>query len=237
MRVGYSDVVMKTSPLSVCFFALLCLPLAFAAKIPRGTYAPAQLEDARAKAKAEGKLIVYIETDTESSCPKCQWATDEAFEELRRDYVMVIEDDARGDKTDEVMYAAIVEQRKGGNFTPCITVVEPAKLSFVAGTDYTAMAKARRWDREFEKTVAAAKAVLPVADAGSGDKSESGEKKAAEMARDFKSWTNTDGQTIKAELIRVDVDQVFFRLEDGKVVPYPLSKLTEASRRLAMAGQ
>ncbi|MGE9268743.1 MAG: hypothetical protein ACQKBY_11670 [Verrucomicrobiales bacterium] len=203
------------------------------AKVPRGAFSPAQLEEARAQAKAEGKLLVYIETDTESSCPKCQWATDEAFDELKRDYVMVVEDGARGDETNQEMLWAINEQRKGGNFTPCITVVEPTKLKFVAGTDYKAMAKEKRWNRKFEESVEAGKAKLgPVAEEKEAPKKE--EAKSAEMSGDLKSWTNTQGQTIRAALVRVDVDQVYLRMEDGKLVAYPLAKLTPESRQQAM---
>lgn len=41
-----------------------------------------------------------------------------------------------------------------------------------------------------------------------------------------RSWTNTDGRTIEAAVLRVEGDQVIFRMKDRKEVPYGIDKLS-----------
>ncbi len=43
-------------------------------------------------------------------------------------------------------------------------------------------------------------------------------------------WTNTDGKTILATLLRVEGDVALLRLKNGTVYKYPITKLSEASR-------
>ncbi len=42
-------------------------------------------------------------------------------------------------------------------------------------------------------------------------------------------WTNTDGKTIEADFVSADGQNVRFRIK-GKVINYPLEKLSEADR-------
>jgi hypothetical protein len=52
-----------------------------------------------------------------------------------------------------------------------------------------------------------------------------GEEKAVE-----EEWTNLEGATITATLIRVEDDEALFRMKDGRVTRYPVAKLSEESR-------
>lgn len=48
------------------------------------------------------------------------------------------------------------------------------------------------------------------------------------------SWTNLDGKTIKAGFVRLDGENVVLKMPlNAAEVPYPLSKLSEASQKLA----
>ncbi|MEM9479101.1 MAG: c-type cytochrome domain-containing protein [Verrucomicrobiota bacterium] len=44
-------------------------------------------------------------------------------------------------------------------------------------------------------------------------------------------WTNTDGKTIRAALIKVANDKAHLRLSNGKIYEYPIEKLSEESRK------
>lgn len=74
---------MKFLPL---FFVMISSS-AFADGIPKGAFKSSEFEKAREVAKIQGKALIYIETDSKSTCPKTQWATGEAYSELKRDYV------------------------------------------------------------------------------------------------------------------------------------------------------
>ena len=48
-----------------------------------------------------------------------------------------------------------------------------------------------------------------------------------------RDWTNREGKTIRATLLRVMGDDAVLRLPDGREVTYPLANLSEESRRIA----
>jgi hypothetical protein len=50
------------------------------------------------------------------------------------------------------------------------------------------------------------------------------------LRAEFRNWTNADGKSIDAELIKVDGDKVTFRLRDGSTSVYPHAKLSESDR-------
>ena len=43
-------------------------------------------------------------------------------------------------------------------------------------------------------------------------------------------WVNNDGKTIRATVLRIEDDHVFFRLKNGQVYRYPITNLAEESR-------
>jgi hypothetical protein len=48
----------------------------------------------------------------------------------------------------------------------------------------------------------------------------------------LRTWTNTDGVSLRATVVKVQKDSVTFRHADGRVFDYPLNKLTEENRKL-----
>ena len=50
------------------------------------------------------------------------------------------------------------------------------------------------------------------------------------LRAEFRNWTNSEGKTVDAELIKVDGDNVTLRLRNGKTTPYSQAKLSEADR-------
>jgi uncharacterized protein YrrD len=47
------------------------------------------------------------------------------------------------------------------------------------------------------------------------------------LLAESQDWTNKDGQTITAAVQKVEAGQVYFIMEKGKVVAYPVSKLSD----------
>ncbi len=208
----------------------LCLLLAFPVissgeDIPRGAFKSSQFDAAREAAKAQGKALIYIETDSKSSCPKTQWGTAEAYSELKRNYVLVVEDDADPEKVDvSALSSAIIKTSKIGNFSPRVTVVEPDKLEFITGTDYSNMSGDKRWAKKLDEAVTVALAAkkesaMPAAPA----------EPAAEKT-EFTDWSNTEGKVIRAALVEKKAIVVVLKLENGKTIEYPIEKLSQASK-------
>ncbi|MEI7908440.1 MAG: thioredoxin family protein [Verrucomicrobiota bacterium] len=50
------------------------------------------------------------------------------------------------------------------------------------------------------------------------------------LRAEFRSWTNSDGKNVDAELVKVTGETVTFRLRSGGSTNYALSKLSEADR-------
>ncbi|MCX6872470.1 MAG: thioredoxin family protein [Verrucomicrobia bacterium] len=50
------------------------------------------------------------------------------------------------------------------------------------------------------------------------------------LRAEFRNWTNADGKNVDAELIKVDDDNVTFRLRNGNTTVYPQAKLSAADR-------
>ncbi len=46
-----------------------------------------------------------------------------------------------------------------------------------------------------------------------------------------RTWTDTQGRKIEATLLRIDGKTVILKLKDGREVPYPLTKLSDADRK------
>ncbi len=189
--------------------------------MPRGAFKSSQFAEAREAAKAQGKALIYIETDSKTTCPKTEWGTSEAYSALKRDYILVIEDKAEPGYVEvRELSSAIIKTSKIGNFTPRVTVVNPDKLEFITGTDYSNMVADKRWSKKLDQCVAtsmtpaSAEAAAPVS------------AKASEL----RDWTNTEGKTIRAALIEKKGDTVSLKLENGKIVDYPIDKLSAESK-------
>jgi len=52
----------------------------------------------------------------------------------------------------------------------------------------------------------------------------------AALRAEYRNWTNAEGKNVEAELVKVDGDNVTFRLRSGSTTVYAQSKLSEADR-------
>ncbi len=216
--------------MKVALFSLLCLPLvSVAAEPPRGAFKSSQFSEARKAAQEQGKVLVYVETDSKTTCPKTEWGTKEVYKELRREGILVVSDksDPENVRVTE-MFPAIAETVKTiGKASPRVTVVEPETLKFITGTDYYNISSDKRWSRKMGAAIS--KATAP--------KQEDGEAAAPEVKKQeevntspVREWTNTEGKTIRAAFVARKAGMATLKLENGKTVDYPIDKLSGQSK-------
>lgn len=217
---------------------ILLAPSVFAEAAPRGSFSGSEFEAAKAKAKETGKPIAVVVTNTESSCPKCQAGNVEVFKQMRSDYVLVVNDEAKKDKL-----PANIEQRtyeiykSKGNVIPIVAVLSPADDKVLGGLCYKQIsADSRKAFKNLEDEVEAAMAnATPAAATPAAKPAGATPEKPAATAEacetgGMREWKNIDGKTIKAEALGATELVVTFKLENGKVLDYPLNKLSEESR-------
>ncbi len=51
------------------------------------------------------------------------------------------------------------------------------------------------------------------------------------QAAELRTWTDSQDRKVDAELLRVENQSVILKLKDGREIPYPLTKLSEADRK------
>lgn len=210
--------------------ALLCFPLiSLAADAPRGSFKSSQFAEARKAAREQGKVLVYIETDSKSTCPKTQWGTKEVYQEFKREHILVVNDNSDPENVEvKEMFPAVAETvKKIGNVSPRVTVVEPETLNFITGTDYRKMSSDKRWSKKMETAINEATAAKPKEETAP----EAPKKDDAKPAP-VREWVNTEGKTIRASFVSRKDGTVTFKMKNGKTVDYPLDKLSDASKML-----
>ena len=65
------------------------------------------------------------------------------------------------------------------------------------------------------------------------DRVEESETSSETKTPTYNNWTNIDGNTLRAQLIRLESDRVILAKEGGSEFPYPLVKLSQESQTLA----
>lgn len=78
---------MKTLIVSVLFLASHCI--SFGGRVPAGFMELSELENAKAKAVKEGKLVAIVVKGSEDSCPRCAAALKNGTRAIKSDAVMV----------------------------------------------------------------------------------------------------------------------------------------------------
>ena len=204
---------------------VICLaPAIHAAGPSSGSFSAGAYEAAKTQAKETGKPIAIVTTDTKSSCPKCQYANKEALKRLKGDYVLVMDDKAGQEKLPEsIKQRTYPIYKSKGNIIPIIAVLSQNDEKLLGGLCYKQIAddskKAfvtlkKETDEANAKTVAPAPAAKPTPVGGMRD------------------WMNVEGKSIKAEAVSHNDTSVKLKLENGKIVDYPLDKLSPESRKL-----
>jgi hypothetical protein len=217
----------------VLLISCLLVGIASAQRVPKGTYNASQYAEAKAEAAKEGKNVAVIFTEIDSSCPKCVFGTEVAFKDMRSDYVIVLEDKGAKSETGtlpkDIKQKTYVTYKEKGNFIPIITVFSPKTDTVLSGACYDQIsADERKWIKNLEAEIASKPAVsAPEPESPSPSSNEAVTK--CEPGS-MKEWTDVRGRTMKAEFIHADSITVTFKMESGKVVELPLTKLSPESQ-------
>jgi hypothetical protein len=197
------------------------------ARAPSGTFTAGEYEEAKKKAVETDKPIAIVITELESSCPKCQAGNEAVFRQMKADYVLVVDDPkADGKLPEKVKQNTYPIYKTKGNVIPIVAVLSPKTDQLLGGLCYKQISgdgrnafKTLKQEITAKMDEAAAPAPTPAAEASA----------AKSVVRE---WTNAEGVTIKAEALSSNGTHVTFKLESGKVVDYPLEKLSKESREL-----
>lgn len=208
-------------------FLLLLIGLtstALGASAPRGSFTAGEYEAAKAKAIETGKPIAIVITAVNSSCPKCLSCNEQVFKEMKSDYVLVINDqDLKERLPAQVGQSTLPIYKSKGNFMPIVAVLSPTDGKLLGGLSYKQISEdGKKAFKTMEKEIAENMAAQPVVE----------EVPEAKPSSGMREWTNSEGKTIKAEALSSTETSVSLKLENGKVVDYPMDKLSEESRKL-----
>ncbi len=124
------------------------------AEVPRGAYTPATYEDAKTKATSEKKLIVYMWSEMNSTCPKCQAGTDSALKAFKNNkkYVLVFGTGNTTDHAPASLRQLLSEtSSKVGNSIPVVMIVDPATEKSLAAASYKQFANDDRVWKKIQK--------------------------------------------------------------------------------------
>lgn len=213
--------------------ACLLTGVADAQRVPKGTYNASQYAEAKAEAAKDGKNIAVIYTEINSTCPKCVYGTETAFKEMRSDYVLVLEDKSPESETgslpNNIKQKTYATYKVKGNIIPIITIFSSENDTVLSGACYKQIsADERKWLKNVEAEIAS----KPATPASKSEDATSNSEEAVTKCETggMREWTDVRGRTMNAEFIHADDMTVTFKLESGKVIDLPLTKLSEASQ-------
>lgn len=177
----------------------------------------------------EGKVVVIERWGTR--CPRCIEFFPEMVRLHRRykDKGLVVigmeSQDSPKDVVLKVLKKARVEYPVVNNGdVPARSGFIPYALVF--GVDGKMIWAGSPYKKEFQASIKEGlEAVKMVGKAGGG------ESRLNAPMIELREWTNIDGKTMKAEVLRLDGEKVYFRM-DGSVFPYSLKELSDDDQKL-----
>lgn len=227
--------------LLLAFFSVL----AQAQRVPRSVFNASEYDKAKAEALAEGKDLALIVTSLNSTCPHAVSGTESVFKKMKSDYVLVLQDLSKGSETGALSKAIKQKTYKiynsKGNVEPIVTVLSPNTEEVLSGACYRQIsADSRKWIRVLDEEVAQAKAGGSPAEETDAAENEDAiaisEDEASEESGGMQEWTDVRGRSMNAELLDANDLTATFKLETGKVIDLPLTKLSAESRKTIEEG-
>lgn len=187
--------------------------------------APVVMEDTK------GKVVVYEYWGV--NCPPCLASLPHLAKldkKYRDDGLMMIGAESQGstkEQIEPILKKAAVEYTVNmGGGGPVLGSGLPRILIFNRAGNLIFQGKPS--DEDFEGTVKKAlKESSPVPE----KETPPAIKKEANLIEQ-RSWTNSDGKTIQAAVVKADETSVTFLMANGKNVDYPLDKLSDESRKI-----
>jgi hypothetical protein len=135
-----------------------------APKPPKGVFTVDTYAEAKSKATSEDKLLVYMWSELESSCPKCAAGTDAAIKAYKsnKETVLVFGEGKDTSHAPASLRVALGEATKKGNAIPIVIIVDPKTEKMLASASYAQFAED---DRAFKKLL---KEALAAEEGGTG---------------------------------------------------------------------
>lgn len=122
-----------------------------------------------------------------------------------------------------------------GNTIPMVMVTTADLSTGLKGINHDALADCRKVVRDLRKELKEVDVVgNGAAPAGDND-AKPEEKSTSTLLAEEQAWTNAEGKTITAAILMADETTVTFQMPDGKVVAYPLAKLSASSQESVQA--
>lgn len=118
--------------------------------------------------------------------------------------------------------------REGGRGIPIVAVTDVSGERGIAAVSYAQLYDdARGAAREVRKKL---EDVDVIGSAASEEETLAETEAPVSPLAESQDWTNSDGKTIKAAIDRLDGDSVVFVMDDGREVPYRISRLAPESQ-------
>ena len=118
--------------------------------------------------------------------------------------------------------------KKGGDTVPVVFITTADAEEGLVAVSYNKMKEDMR--DAVKSAVEALKGKNVLGASAVSSEEEEAESLSGDSREEFSEWTNNEGVTIEAQAIEVDLTKVTFRLASGRVVKYPLAKLSQESR-------
>ena len=110
-----------------------------APKLPRGAVSAENYAEAKSAAAAEKKLIVYMWSELDSTCPKCEAGTEAAMKAYKsnKDVVLVFGQGKDTNHAPASLRGPLMEAiGKVGNSIPIVMIVDPSNEKLLAAACY-----------------------------------------------------------------------------------------------------
>ncbi|MCW1921756.1 hypothetical protein OKA05_04275 [Luteolibacter arcticus] len=130
-----------------------------APKLPRGVVSAEKYAEAKSSAVSEKKLIVYMWSDLETTCPKCQAGTEAAMKAYKsnKDVVLVFGQGKDTNHAPASLRGPLTEAvSKVGNAIPIVMIVDPSNEKLLAAACYKQFAEDERVFKKIQKDAQAA---------------------------------------------------------------------------------
>ena len=126
-------------------------------------------------------------------------------------------------------------RKKSGNTIPMVFVTSPDGATGIEGIPYKNLHDdMRKSIRDLKKTLEEAPLeggeIVKTDPAPSPTTDSTPAREGNEYLTAEQEWTNSDGKSMKAAVRSVNADEVVFEMAGGKIVKYPLLKLSPKSR-------
>ncbi len=201
-------------------------------KIPKAVFPAAEIEAAETRARADGKLMTFLLTDKDSTCPLCQNASAETIDAFDRSTVMVYigAREAGGAKLPEAVTKAL-RSPEAGRYIPKSVIYDPDTdtvvhvLPYGRGPEMAANIRAAKKavsasKRETRTTAARKPLGLPLRPA----------TLAARDDRPARTWTSVSGDAIEAAIVETEGPYCLLKATDGTPIKILASRLVAADR-------